>query len=183
MWERRTRTTQAGAYLSLGGRHVTPHGSSFSIQHIQLLRGPSRLSIQHRSHGGLWCDTFDDVHAMYSPLSSTIWSLSAITPCVVLKVPEIIAQFFSSRFFYRIYHMRRRCHNWVSGGLEAAAKQTTVVQSNNQRLLMATSWIGQPTLWMKMTHSKDSPKRSLAFINQIWSKIFLNRLDSRSWDH
>jgi hypothetical protein len=28
--------------------------------------------------------------------------------------------------------MRRRCHNWVSGGLEASDNQTT-------------SWIGQPT--------------------------------------
>jgi hypothetical protein len=32
---------------------------------IQLLRGPSRLSIQHRSHGGLLGGTFDDVHAMF----------------------------------------------------------------------------------------------------------------------
>ena len=34
---------------------------------IHLLRGPSRsrLSIQHRSHGGLLGGTFDDVHAMF----------------------------------------------------------------------------------------------------------------------
>jgi hypothetical protein len=32
---------------------------------IHLLRGPSRLSIQHRSHGGLLGGTFDDVHTMF----------------------------------------------------------------------------------------------------------------------
>ena len=36
--------------------------SSFTIH---LLREPSRLSIQHRLHGGLLCGTFDDVHAMF----------------------------------------------------------------------------------------------------------------------
>jgi hypothetical protein len=32
---------------------------------LHLLRGPSRLSIQHQSHGGLLGGTFDDVHAMF----------------------------------------------------------------------------------------------------------------------
>ena len=117
---------------------------------IQLLRGPSRLSIQHRSHGGLLGGTFDDVHAMYSPLSSTIWSLSAITPCVVLKVPEIIALCFPSRFLYRIYHEA----TLPTTGSLGVWKQATTRES------MAISWIGQPTLWTKMTHSKDSSNDS-----------------------
>ena len=32
---------------------------------LHLLCGPSCLSIQHRSHGGLLGGTFDDVHTMF----------------------------------------------------------------------------------------------------------------------
>jgi len=57
----------------------------------------------------------------YSPLTAIIWSLPAIIPYSVLKVPEIIARHFSSRFEVSIYLLRDRCHSWFPDNLETAA--------------------------------------------------------------
>jgi len=58
----------------------------------------------------------------YSPLSSTAWFLLGIIPYAVLKVPQVIVRPFSRQFFFSIYLLRDRCHNWVFGGLQAVAE-------------------------------------------------------------
>jgi hypothetical protein len=58
----------------------------------------------------------------YSPLSTTVWSLSCIILYAVLKVPQIIARRFSSQVGDSISMSRERYRWWIFGGLEMAAE-------------------------------------------------------------
>ena len=57
----------------------------------------------------------------HSPLSAPVWSLPGIISNLVLKVAEIIARHFSSRFEVSIYLLRDRCRSWFPDNLETAA--------------------------------------------------------------
>jgi hypothetical protein len=59
----------------------------------------------------------------YSALSTPVCSLTAIILYAVLKVPQIMAQPFSSRVEYSIDSLRDRYRRWISGGLEMAAEE------------------------------------------------------------
>ena len=97
MWQRRVQTRQAGARnFMFTGR---------STRYLFIFFAGLLVNLFNIDHMGVcWVALLTTFMSCIRRFPSTIWSLSAITPCVVLKVPEIIALCFPSRFLYCIYH-------------------------------------------------------------------------------
>jgi len=104
MWQRRMQTRQAGARnFMFTGRSIC-YLFIFFMGLLVYLFNIDHMAVCWVALLTTFMPCFWHDSPYYSLLSSTIWSLPAIIPYFVPKVPEIIARFFSPRFLYCIYH-------------------------------------------------------------------------------